>query len=363
MSKNFSSRRIAYEQSQNKNNFSRNSSNFGSKNPKKIFLPILFVFFMIFISIFNVVKNVGNTIIEPKNYNIESGTTVSTFNELQKIWIDNWKYRLYSKFFAPEIDLKAGYYVVENSMTLENLLKEWFKKTSPTSNEIQITLLPGWNIWDYDNYFAEKNILEKGDFVATANKNFAKYQEKYDFLKNAKSLEWFLMPDTYRIFVNSSADNIIEKLLSGFKNKIASDYNSVSPDLAYQTLILASIVEREERNSKNRPIVAGILAKRVKEGIAMGADATVCYGFQKTFAECTPSFIASVIADHSNIYNTRKNLGYTPTPISSVSVSAWNSAFNPEKSNYYYYLHDNDGIIHYATTLAEHNANVQKYLR
>ena len=109
--------------------------------------------------------------------------------------------------------------------------------------------------------------------------------------------------------------------------------------------------------------MAGILAKRVREGIAMGADATVCYGFQKTFSECTPSFIASVINDHSNIYNTRKTLGYPPTPISAISVSAWNAALNPENSAYYYYLHDNDGVIHYAKTNAAHTANVQKYLR
>lgn len=73
--------------------------------------------------------------------------------------------------------------------------------------------------------------------------------------------------------------------------------------------------------------------------------------------------MASVINDHSNVYNTRKTLGYPPTPISSVSASSWEAAKNPENSAYYYYLHDNDGIIHYAKNLTEHNANVQKYLR
>lgn len=324
---------------------------------------IVAVLLSLFIGIFNYVKSAGDIIIEPKNYNIKKWTTLSSLNNDYNLWVSDIRYRWYIKFFAPNIDLKKGYYVVTDSMPLSQLLQEWFKKTSPMSNEIQITLLPGWNIWDYDDYFAKKNILNKWDFVKAATDNFPKYQEKYSFLKNAKSLEWFLMPDTYRIFINSSADNIITKLLSWFDNKIAKGYESLSPQRAYSTLILASIVEREEKNSKNRPIVAWILSKREKEGIAIWADATVCYWFQKTFSECTPSFIASVITDHSNIYNTRKNLGYPPTPISSISMSSWNAAFAPESSKYYYYLHDNEGIIHYATTLSEHNINVWKYLK
>ena len=67
---------------------------------------------------------------------------------------------------------------------------------------------------------------------------------------------------------------------------------------------LASIVEREERDSSQKPIVADILAKRVKEGIPMGADATVCYGYAKTQKQCTPTFIGSVIHEKS-AYNTR----------------------------------------------------------
>lgn len=297
------------------------------------------------------------------DYTIKSGETVANLNETQDLGITSWRYKLYVKFFAPETNIRAGNYTTTEPMELESFLVDGLKETTPSGNEVRITLLPGWNIWDYDAYFAEKDVLKAGEFEKTAKENFAKYQEDYPFLAGAKSVEGFLMPDTYRVYKNSTADQLIRKLLDGFKNKIASDYNSLDAKNAYETLIMASIVEREERVAANRPVVAGILAKRVKEGIAMGADATVCYGFQKTFKECTPSFIASVITDHSNEYNTRQTQGYPPTPISSISVSAWKAALDPESSPYYYYLHDNDGAIHYATTLAEHNANVQKYLR
>lgn len=358
---NFSTRSI---ESRRQNNFSRNHQRHGHSSGFGFGKIIIIALILWLVYAYFEVKSTANVIIPAKNFTISNGDNIFSLNKSLQFGLAEWRYRWYIRLFAPLTDtIKTGSYETTENMPLSQFLTEGFKKKSTPSNEITIKLLPGWNIYDYDAYFAKNDILPAWDFIKTAEENFAKYQAKYSFLAWAKSLEGFLMPDTYRIFKNSSADNIIVKLLETFESRIAEDYATMDAKTAYETLILASIVEREEKNSQNRPIVAGILAKRVREGIAMGADATVCYGFKKTFDECTPSFIGSVINDHSNPYNTRKTLGYPPTPISSVSVSAWNAAFKPEKSNYYYYLHDNSGTIRYATTLSEHNANVQKYLR
>lgn len=220
-------------------------------------------------------------------------------------------------------------------------------------------ILPGWNMYDIDSYLAEKNIVQYGEFLRVASDRYAEYAEKYDFLRGHDSLEGFLFPDTYRIRRDAGANEVILTLLSEFDKKIGDDYRALG-DTAYKKLTLASIVEREERNDANQPIVAGILEKRVQEGIAMGADATVCVGYGKTQKECTPAFIGSVIAT-KHPFNTRNQLGYTPTPISNVPLSAWRAALRPEVSSYYYYLHDSEGAIHYARTLNEHAANRQQY--
>lgn len=94
--------------------------------------------------------------------------------------------------------------------------------------------------------------------------HFSEYQKKYPFLVDSTSLEGFLYPDTYRILQDANAENIIEKLLSTWQSRIGKTYGSLGSE-AYKTLILASIVEREERNSSEKPIVADILAKRIKE--------------------------------------------------------------------------------------------------
>lgn len=270
---------------------------------------------------------------------------------------------MYSKFFAPEwVKIKSGTYKTTEPLPLEKFLTEGLKENQVFENEISITILPGWNIWDIDAYLADKDILPKWEFEK-ATKDIAKYKSDFTFLNWATSLEGFLMPDTYRIYKNSSADNIISTLLKAFSKKIWDEYLTLDAKKAYETLILASIVEREESSPKNRPVVAGILAKRVQEKIALWADATVCYDYGKTQKECTPSFIGSVITDYAKPYNTRRTLWLPPTPISSVSLSSWEAAKNPEKTAYYYYLHDSNGVIHYATTNAEHNLNKQKYIQ
>lgn len=107
--------------------------------------------------------------------------------------------------------------------------------------------------------------------------------------------------------------------------------------------------------------MAGILAKRLQEGIAIGADATVCYPYKLTQKECTPNFIGEHVYEKSN-YNTRMMRGLPPTPISNVSEDTFDATEHSQASPYYYYLHDNDGVIHYAEDLVGHNANRVKYL-
>lgn len=298
--------------------------------------------------------------IKAKKYTIEKWYTVTMLNE--KLWfkIPSWRYRLWIRIFSPNnIVLTAGTYETQTEITLSDFLNKTLK--NPLYLDQTITILPWWNSYDIDAYLASKWVGWVGDFLDTARINFAQYKIDFPFLKNVSSLEGFLYPDTYRLRQDAKSDDAIRVMLKEFSKKIGNSYMSLESKKAYETLILASIVEREESNNMNKAVVAGILSKRINEWIAMWADATVCYGYAKTQKQCTPSFISSVIQE-KNSYNTRNKQGYTPTPISNVPVSTWNNALNPEASSYYYYLHDSDGQIHYGKTNEEHIANKQKYL-
>jgi cell division protein YceG involved in septum cleavage len=99
------------------------------------------------------------------------------------------------------------------------------------------------------------------------------------------------VPDTYRITPGVKVTTIIKMLLSTFRDRVYGEYNFSSNDKLYEILIFASILEKEEKDATNKPIVAGILKKRYEEKWPIGADATVCYAYGLTMKDCTPDFI------------------------------------------------------------------------
>lgn len=306
------------------------------------------------------VWNVWSIVLPTHKYTIEKWYTTSVLSDKLGFGIASWRYALWLRFFGPRnMEIRTGTYETTTPTTISDFLTKTL--TKPLYVDQTVTILPGWNSYDIDAYLANKWIGKVGDFIDTSRINFSQYQADFLFLAWVTSLEWFLYPDTYRIRPEWTADDVIRVMLKEFSKKIGDSYKTLDTKKAYETLILASIVEREERNDVNQPIVAGILSKRVKEGITMWADATVCYGYAKTQKQCTPSFIGSIIHE-KNAYNTRTKQGYPPTPISNVPLSAWNAAFKPQSSPYYYYLHGSDGEIHYGRTNDEHIANKQKYL-
>lgn len=322
------------------------------------FLVIIAIFFIALVSY--LVWSVGSITVPAKKYTIEKWYTVSVLSDKLGFGVAPWRYTLWLRFFGPKnMSIKSGTYETTQVVTISDFLTKTLSK--PLYTDQTVTILPGWNSYDIDAYLAAKWIGKTGDFLDTSRLNFAQYQADFPFLAGVTSLEGFLYPDTYRIRPEWTADDVIRVMLREFSKKIGDSYKTLDTKKAYETLILASIVEREERNDVNQPIVAGILSKRVKEGMAMWADATVCYGYAKTQKQCTPSFVASVIHEN-NPYNTRSKKWYPPTPISNVPLSAWNAAIKPESSSYYYYLHDSDGGIHYGRTNEEHITNKQKYL-
>jgi UPF0755 protein len=179
-------------------------------------------------------------------------------------------------------------------------------------------------------------------------------------------LEGFLYPDTYNVDGDNTIDQLVYLQLEAFKNKVYLPHQAEiagQGNNRYSTLILASVVEKEERNIANKGIVAGIFIKRLQNNMRLDADITLCYGLHQAYEICTPSVIAQHISDTTNPYNTRQQKGLPPQPIANPSVQSIVAALNPQASNYLFYLHGKDGVIHYGRTVDEHNANKVNYLQ
>lgn len=177
-----------------------------------------------------------------------------------------------------------------------------------------------------------------------------------------KPLEGFIYPDTYRFPADATAEYVLNSILvDGFQSKIYDKYEAEienSQFSLYEIVTLASILERETRSSADRPLVADILIRRYENGWAFEVDATLLYYFKDWTHEITYQDLQL-----DTPYNTRKYVGFTPTPISNPGEETIKAILYPEANDYWFYLNDSDGILHYATTLSEHENNIEQYIQ
>ncbi len=311
-----------------------------------------------------------------KRITLNAKITIEQWENVSKILnqlgpIEKIRVKLYIR--THDIDfskLEAGSYTFTWRYSKAGFVKKILNGSE--KDYLRLTLLEGRSIYDIDEALARKWYITGGDYIAFVSDPaiIAKYQTRYAFLNNLtlntqnltlKTLEGFLYPDTYQV---DKTKNIIDQLvytqLENFNTKVRSKVSA--PTNRYNTIILASILEKEERNIVNKATVAGIFLKRLNIGMALDADITLCYGLKQSYTTCTPAVIAQKIWDKNNIYNTRTHRDLPPTPISNPTRESINAVMNPQSSDYLYYLHDMEGNIHYGSTLEEHNANKAKYL-
>jgi UPF0755 protein len=112
-------------------------------------------------------------------------------------------------------------------------------------------------------------------------------------------------------------------------------------------------------------MIAGILLNRIKLGMPLQVDATLQYalGYQPFEKTWWKKDLTDDDKKTDSLYNTYTNVGLPPGPIANPGLASIKAAIYPTASDYLYYIHDKTGTIHYAKTIEEHNANVQKYLQ
>jgi UPF0755 protein len=188
------------------------------------------------------------------------------------------------------------------------------------------------------------------------------YNESWRAILDAN--EGYLFPDTYLIPRDADINMILSLLKVNFQTKYDSVKNSKTTALTdAQTIVIASIIEREAIFAQDRPIVASVLINRLDIGMALGSDPTVQYalGYQPDTKTWWKKDLTADDLLVNSPYNTRKNAGLPPTAISNPGLSAIEAALNPAKTDYLYFFSDKQGHLHFATTIQGHNANIQKY--
>lgn len=170
---------------------------------------------------------------------------------------------------------------------------------------------------------------------------------------SAKSLEGFLFPDTYDWPVGSSAVPMVRAQVEAFRKKALPEIPAGMD--VFEVVTVASLVELEAKKPEERARIAGVVRNRLERGMRLELDATVLYGIQE-WRVLGPGEVRR----HASPYNTYLHAGLPPGPVCSPGLASIRAAARPERHGLLFYVAQPDGSHLFASTYAEHRANIQR---
>ena len=248
--------------------------------------------------------------------------------------------------------LKAGEYRFEEQVPLTTVYNRMVRGDVYTRS---VTIPEGFNLFDIAQAMEEAQLASKENFLAAARQDVALIA---DLDPNAKTLEGYLYPDTYRFPRHLPPSQILGAMVRRFRQASTS----LGLDANYHRIVtLASLVEKETPVAADRPLVASVMVNRLDKGIPLMTDPTVIYA-----AMLEKQYRGTIYASdlkRDSAYNTYRHTGLPPGPIASPGMASLSAAMHPASSNYLYFVADASAAGHsrFAATLAEHDRNVAAY--
>jgi UPF0755 protein len=179
-------------------------------------------------------------------------------------------------------------------------------------------------------------------------------------------MEGFLYPETYFFPIDYPAPLVVKTMADTFFKRIAGmNEADLSPEELYEKVTLASIVEREYRVDEEAAVMAGVFYNRLKINMALESCATVEYVITEIQQKPHPEVLLFVDLEIDSPYNTYRNAGLPPGPISAPGEVALNAVFHPVERDYFYFrlVDGNAGRHHFSKTLDEHNRAGALYVK
>ena len=218
----------------------------------------------------------------------------------------------------------------------------------------QLTIPEGWTIQQMADYFEAEQLFSAEAFVQATQQI---PRQDYPWLPDGiTQLEGFLYPDTYQLDEPVTPQQVVQQMLDRFEQMALPMYRSTNatPYSLLEWVTLSSIVEREAVTGQERPLIASVFAKRLRQEMPLGADPTVEYAFGIQQTPERPLTLREVRTPSP--YNTYLNPGLPPGPIASPGLASLEASLNPGDTEYLYFVARYDGTHVFSRTLAEHEA-------
>ena len=307
---------------------------------KKIYLMIL----VIFLFMIGIISYMCLEIFNKRNYDMQLSIdkNIPLMKSLSQIPKSNTiPFKLYLKYRDNGRRIKAGNYSIigeYNLVDLINLLE------SGKGRIVKITIPEGYSIKQIIEVLEKNGKIDRKKF----------YEELNDAKKNFPypvpegNFEGYLYPETYFLPENFDEKTAVEALLKEFLKKVPYSIYGERKDF-YEKLIMASILEREAKLNDEKPKMASVFYNRMKKGMTLSSDATVnfIYDYRKKRMLYRDLEIDSP-------YNTYKYKGLPPAPICNPTIQSIQAAYNPDETEYLFFVATGDGGHYFSKTYKEH---------
>ena len=221
-----------------------------------------------------------------------------------------------------------------------------------------VTFREGLTIRQMAGIFEDAGFGPAKAFIAAA----ADAQLVSGFDPVARNLEGYLFPDTYALPRAASASDLVRRMVARFESVMTAELRQAADALGLsvrEVVTLASLVEKETAAPAERPLVSAVYHNRLRQGMGLQCDPTVIYALELRGRFNGNLTRANLAVDSP--YNTYRYRGLPPGPIAAPGRLSLEAALRPAPVDYVYFVSRNDGTHAFASTLTEHNRNVQKY--
>ncbi len=250
--------------------------------------------------------------------------------------------------------MQAGIYYFDDSMTPDSILGILTRGEVLPVETSWITIFPGLTLTQ------SISLISEGTGIPQIVLDSLSTDSNFLVSNDVPALEGYLFPETYEFADTLDAAEILTRIIETGKARWPEDIDELLENTGltlHETIILASIVEREARVDSERAVVAGVFLSRVRNGMKLESCATVQYAL---------GFVKEVLLysdlEIDDPYNTYIYEGLPPGPICSPGLPSIDAAFSPDTTEGYLYFvsrEDGTGLHLFARTYRGHLANIR----
>jgi UPF0755 protein len=292
----------------------------------------------------------------------ENAVTIANKLSQQQLINDPDLFRLFLRYNRLDASLEAGDYELRRNMNMREIA-EALQKAS--FEEVVVTIPEGWRAEEIADKLTAEGIMDGSEFLATVRQGVGVNHPLLADRPPGASYEGYLFPDTYRLPLNATPEDLISRMLDNMASKLPED--AVARAAAqgfsfFEILTVASIVEREAVVPAERSTIASVYLNRLNQGMYLQADPTVQYamGYQTDTGQWWKTPVT--LEEYSQVnspYNTYLNGGLPPGPIANPGAASMLSTLQPSQTAYLFFMGcGGEGAHVFAEDFDSHQANV-----